>query len=99
MAIWRWKKALFTKNTFTEFSDLKNLQQLHYDAILYTQGLMISSTIAKLANGKSYGQDSNTVREDSADRLINRPFCHVRSGHALLKRTMEYAIRVVVEIP
>ena len=64
VALRRWKKALFSKSTWTEFFAFKhNLQQAHYDAILDTQGLIKSALLCRLANGVSFGRDAKSARE------------------------------------
>lgn len=89
----RWKKALFSKNTWVEFFRFKkNLRQVHYDAVLDTQGLIKSAVIAKLADGQSFGQDSNTAREALAGRLINHPLDIPRNLHAITRNRLVGAL-------
>ena len=89
----RWKKALFSKKTWVEFLRFKkNLQQVHYDAVLDTQGLIKSAVIAKLANGQSYGQNSDTAREALAGRLVNRPLDIPRNLHAISRNRLVGAL-------
>jgi heptosyltransferase I len=89
----RWKKALFSKNTWLEFFKFKkNLCQVHYDAVLDTQGLIKSAVIAKLADGHSYGQDSNTAREALAGRLTNQPLAIPRNLHAISRNRLVGAL-------
>ena len=89
----RWKKALFSKNTWVEFLRFKkNLQQVHYNTVLDTQGLIKSAVIAKLANGQSYGQNSNTAREALAGRLVNRPLDIPRNLHAISRNRLVGAL-------
>src|SRR5450830_1002 len=89
----RWKKALFSKNTWVEFFRFKkNLQQFHYDAVLDTQGLIKSAVIAKLADGQSYGQNSNTAREALAGHLINHPLEIPRDLHAISRNRLVGAL-------
>jgi len=85
----RWKKVLFSKNTWLEFFKFKkNLQQFHYDAILDTQGLIKSAFIAKLARGASFGQDTNTAREGLAGYLVHHPLDIPRNLHAIARNRL-----------
>jgi heptosyltransferase-1 len=89
----RWKKALFSKNTWAEFFKFKKiLQKTHYDVVIDTQGLIKSAVIAKLANGKSFGQNSNTAREALAGRLINQPLDIPRNLHAITRNRLVGAL-------
>ena len=89
----RWKRSLFSKNTWLEFFKFKNhLQKINYDAILDTQGLIKSAVIAQLAHGVSYGQNIHTARESLAGRLVNQPLDIPRNLHAITRNRMVGAL-------
>jgi len=89
----RWKKALFSKNTWLEFFKFKQaLQQIHYDVVLDTQGLIKSAVIAKLASGESFGQDANTSRESLAGHLLKHPLDIPRNLHAISRNRLVGAL-------
>jgi heptosyltransferase-1 len=89
----RWKKALFSKNTWLAFFKFKKaLQLIRYDAILDTQGLIKSAVIAKLARGESFGQDANTAREALSGHLLNHPLDIPRNLHAISRNRLVGAL-------
>ena len=89
----RWKKSLFSKATWVEFFKFKKiLQRVHYDVILDTQGLIKSAVIARLANSKSFGQDSHTAREALSGRLLNHPLNIPRNLHAINRNRLVGAL-------
>ncbi|MDP2070948.1 lipopolysaccharide heptosyltransferase I [Methylotenera sp.] len=93
VAMRRWKKAIFSKNTWVEFLKFKkNLQTCRYDAILDTQGLIKSAVIAKLAHGISYGQNSNTARERLAGYLVRNSLDIPRNLHAITRNRLVGAL-------
>lgn len=84
VAIRRWRKSLFSKQTWQEISHFKNqLQAQQYDYIIDTQTLLKSAVIACLAKGKRYGQGPNTAREWLAGFFYNRRFSVSREQHAV----------------
>jgi heptosyltransferase-1 len=95
----RWKKALCSKNTWLEFLKFKkNLQQMRYDAILDTQGLIKSAVIAKLATGENFGQDANTAREALSGHLLNHPLDIPRNLHAIQRNRLVGALALNYKI-
>lgn len=89
----RWKKALFSKETWLEFFRFKqSMKKVRYDAILDTQGLIKSAVIAKLATGESFGQNANTARESLAGHLLNHPLEIPRNLHAISRNRLVGAL-------
>ena len=99
VALRRWKKSLFSANTWKEFFTFKHaLQQAHYDAILDTQGLIKSALLSRLGHGATYGRDTHSARERLAG-LLYRHTIHVSHQlHAVIRnrrggaRALNYAI-------
>ena len=89
IAMRRWKKAIFSKNTWIQFFNFrKNLRKYRYDVILDTQGLIKSAVVAKLANGVSYGQNANSSREYPAHWLLNQTLEIPRNLHAITRNRL-----------
>ena len=77
VAMRRWKKHIFSQNTWAEISDLKKLfKQNQYDAIIDCQGLLKSALIAKQAlttiKGLKHGYDKNSIREPIASLFYEK---------------------------
>ena len=89
IAMRRWKKAIFSKNTWVQFFNFRrSLRSHYYDAILDTQGLIKSAVIAKLAKGVSYGQNANTSHEYPAHWLLNKKLEIPRNLHAITRNRL-----------
>ena len=72
VAIRRWRKQLFTGNTWSEISlAFGALRTEHYDAIIDTQGLVRSVLLGRLAHGPVYGQNWREAREALSGLLVN----------------------------
>lgn len=89
IAMRRWKKAIFSKNTWVQFFHFRrSLRGNYYDAILDTQGLIKSAVIAKIAKGISYGQNANTSHEYPAHWLLNEKLEISRNLHAISRNRL-----------
>lgn len=86
VAMRRWRKALFSKNTWQEISEAKHLiQQNQYDAIIDTQGLLKSALIAKQAYGVKHGYDKNSIREPLASWFYDKTYAISYQQHAMTR--------------
>ena len=86
VALRRWKKALFSIKTWSEFFAFRRaLQAARYDAILDTQGLIKSALLTRLANGVSYGRNAQSARERLAGFLYHYPICVSHELHAVIR--------------
>jgi heptosyltransferase-1 len=74
VAIRRWRKNLFSKKTYSDFTDFyKLLRGERYDVIIDAQGLFKSLGIAHLAKGKlSTGMDWSSARESWVSLFYTR---------------------------
>jgi len=84
VAIRRWRKALFSAQTWKEISALRHqLGSEHYDLILDTQGLLKSALISKMARAPRHGYDRASIREPIASCFYD--FRHIvsRRQHAV----------------
>lgn len=87
VAIRRWRKSLFSKQTWIEFFAFRKLiQSNQYDFIIDTQGLLKSGLIASLSNSvNKCGYDKVSVREPIASYFYNHHYAVSRDLHAVLR--------------
>jgi heptosyltransferase I len=86
VAMRRWRKALFSKNTWQEIAAFKHLiQQNQYDAIIDTQGLLKSALITKQAHGIKHGYDKNSIREPLASWFYDKKYNISYQQHAVTR--------------
>lgn len=100
VAMRRWKKALFTNKTWSEFFTFRHLLQQHsYDAIIDTQGLLKSAIISTMAQGVSHGQNAQTAREAIAGRLYSHGYDNSYSLHAITRNRQLGALALGYDLP
>ncbi len=64
VAIRRWRKTLWRRETRTEIGEfLQRLREHSYDAVIDTQGLLKSALLTRAARGRRYGLDWASARE------------------------------------
>ncbi len=86
VALRRWRKAIFSKNTWSEISAAKRrIAQQPYDIILDTQGLIKSGLITSMSHGHKHGFDKNSAREPLASHFYNTPHPVARNQHAVAR--------------
>ncbi|MGB7816784.1 MAG: lipopolysaccharide heptosyltransferase I [Methylotenera sp.] len=86
VAIRRWKKHIFSQNTWAEITAFKNLiKQNQYDAIIDTQGLLKSALITCAANGIKHGYDKNSIRESLASWFYDKTYAISYQQHAVVR--------------
>lgn len=84
VAVRRWRKYLFSRNTWHEIAALKKqLSSQPYDVILDTQSLVKSAVLTTLANGKRHGQNYKSARDAMAAFFYNQRHFVSRNQHAL----------------
>ena len=84
IAIRRWRKHLFSRNTWHEIRQFK--QMLHselYDIVLDTQGLIKSAGITRLAQGTRCGFAWDSAWEPLATLAYNKTFSVDKTRHAV----------------
>ena len=100
VAMRRWKKQLFSKNTWAEIGKFKKIiKQNQYDAIIDTQGLIKSALITKQANGVKHGYDKNSIREPIASRFYDKTYTISYHQHAITRNRALAAMSLGYEIP
>ena len=84
VALRRWKKAPFAKETRSAIRDFKSaMSATPYDLVLDTQGLMKSAWITRQARGPKAGYDRRSIREPLAALAYDRRYAVDRALHAV----------------
>jgi heptosyltransferase I len=88
----RWRKNI-TRALYTGelLNFIKTLRQNKYDLIIDAQGLMKSAVLAKIARGKCYGYDKNTIREPIAAWFYKKNIAIAKDQHAIARTRMLFA--------
>ncbi|MDR1646860.1 MAG: lipopolysaccharide heptosyltransferase I [Zoogloeaceae bacterium] len=100
VALRRWRKALFSRQTWREVSAFR--QQLaaeRYLAVLDTQGLLKSALLACRACGRHLGYDAASAREPLAARFYETRFAVPKGQHAVVRNRMLAAAAFDYELP
>lgn len=87
VAIRRWRKSLFSKKTWQEFSAFKQqLQSQQYDFVIDAQGLLKSGLIALLSHSQNKcGYDKHSSRESVASWFYHHKFAISYQQHAVIR--------------
>lgn len=100
VAIRRWRKALFTKNTWAEIKAAKQqISQQQYDIVLDTQGLLKSALLTYLSQGKKHGYDKSSAREPIASYFYDTTHNVSRAQHAVVRNRALAALALGYAIP
>ncbi len=100
VALRRWRKKPFSGATWCEMSAFrKRLQQVPYDLILDTQGLLKSALIACAARGVRHGQNRQSAREPLAALLYDHRHEVPRGGHAVVRNRQLAALALGYPLP
>ncbi len=84
VAIRRWRKHLFKRNTWQEISAYKKqVRQHQYDLIIDSQGLIKSALFQSFARGISVGHSFASAREKIASFFYRRKYYVSKSKHAV----------------
>ncbi len=86
VAVRRWRKALWDKNTWHEINAFKQAVSTQpYDLVIDTQGLIKSALMAYCAQGTRCGQDKTTAREPIASYFYQKKLPVARDQHAVTR--------------
>jgi heptosyltransferase-1 len=89
VAIRRWRKTPFAPGVKAEFSAFKRrLQEVRYDLVLDSQGLIKSAALALLARGPRAGLDWASAREPLASLAYGRRHPAPRALHAITRNRL-----------
>jgi len=100
VAVRRWRKSIFSRNTWREIGDLKaRLKHTHYDAIIDTQGLLKSAIMANFAQGEIHGMDCRSAREPAASLFYRHRHPITRSQHAVQRNRALAASALQYPVP
>lgn len=85
IAIRRWRKSLFSSQTWNEWQAFKRqLQVTQYDAVIDAQGLLKSAFfVTRLARGGKYGYNSKSAREGLSSCFYDKTFDISYNQHAV----------------
>jgi len=100
VAIRRWRKHLFERQTYRQFGDFrKQLQAQEYDLIIDAQGLVKSALITRLAKGVSVGLDESSAREPMVARTYQQKIFIARQQHAITRVRQLFSVALKYELP
>jgi len=100
VAVRRWRKSIFSCDTWREIRDLKiRLKHTHYDAIIDTQGLLKSAVLAKFAQGELHGMNYDSAREPFASLFYKHQYPVDRNQHAVQRNRVLAALALQYPIP
>lgn len=96
----RWRKELFSQRTRAEWKVLRQqLQETKYDLILDAQGLVKSSFLTWLAQGKRAGLDWNSAREPLASLAYQDKHTVNFHQHAIIRMRQLFSLALNYELP
>jgi heptosyltransferase-1 len=100
LAFRRWRKELFSQNTWQEITGFKQLiRQNQYDAIIDTQGLLKSALPMRYALGTKHGYDKHSIREPLASNFYDKTYAISYQQHAVTRNRTLCALSLGYEIP
>ena len=100
VAVRRWRKSLFNKDTWREIRYLKTrLNHTRYDVIIDSQGLLKSALLATLAKGEIHGMDCHSAREPLASIFYRHKHFVARQQHAVQRNRALAAMTLNYTIP
>ncbi len=92
IALRRWRKNMFAKQTREEWKAFKkNLQEREYDLIIDAQGLLKSAFVASFAKGKKVGLNYQSAREPFASWFYKEKFAVAKKQHAVTRVRMLFS--------
>ena len=93
VAMRRWRKQLFSQQTWAEIAQFKQtISAQHYDVVIDTQGLLKSAVIACLAKGERHGYDKHSIREPLASLFYQYTHTISYQQHAVVRNRMLVAM-------
>lgn len=100
-ALRKWRKQLFSKQTWQEWQQFKaQLQAENYDAVIDAQGLLKSALFAtRLAKGKKYGYDKQSAREGISAYFYDEKFAISYQQHAVERIRQLFAAALGYTLP
>ena len=100
VAIRRWRKSLFSKQTWLEIKSLKRqLAAQSYDIVLDTQGLIKSGLLTSFSRGHKHGYDKHSAREPLVSYFYNSKHKVSRAQHAVERNRALAALALNFPVP
>jgi heptosyltransferase-1 len=99
VALRRWKRAVFKRDTWQEIGALRAaLSQQRYDYIIDTQGLLKSALLGANARGPHCGYDRHSAREPLATLFYQHTYPVARHQHAVERNRQLAALALGYEL-
>ncbi len=100
VAIRRWRKSLFSRQTWREISHVKRqLAAQNYDLVLDTQGLIKSGLLTCFSSGRKHGYDRQSAREPLASYFYDANHKVSRAQHAVARNRALAALSLNYPVP
>jgi heptosyltransferase-1 len=100
VAVRRWRKALFSRQTWQEINAVKQkLARQRYDIVLDTQGLLKSGLMTYFSSGHKHGYDRHSAREPLASFFYDTTHQVSRTQHAVARNRALAALAFTYPIP
>lgn len=100
VAMRRWRKAIFNKNTWAEIKKSKQLLSPEaYDLVIDTQGLLKSAIISCQAKGVKHGYDKHSIREPVASYFYDVKHAISYQQHAVVRNRTLVAMSLGYPVP
>jgi len=100
VALRRWRKAWFSKETRSALSDLRQtLNEQSYDLILDAQGLVKSGFLSMFAKGQHAGLDFRSAREPLAALFYRHRYKVNFYQHAVVRMRRLFSLALNYEMP
>lgn len=100
VAIRRWRKALFSKQTWLEIKAAhQQITAERYDIVLDTQGLVKSGLLTYFSRGHKHGYDKNSARESLASYFYDTTHQVSRHQHAVARNRELAALALDYAVP
>lgn len=100
VAIRRWRKSLFSRQTWREISHVKRqLAAQNYDLVLDTQGLIKSGLLTCFSSGCKHGYDRQSAREPLASYFYDTKHKVSRAQHAVARNRALAALSLNYPVP
>jgi heptosyltransferase-1 len=100
VALRRWRKGVFSKETRAEWGALRStLQSREYDLVLDAQGLMKSAFLSWFAKGTRAGLDFSSARESLASLAYQKKHTVNFYQHAVMRMRSLFSLALGYELP
>jgi heptosyltransferase-1 len=100
VALRRWRKKIFSMNTYREWTQCKTqIREQQYDLVIDAQGLLKSAFVARFAKGVRAGFDFQSAREPFASLFYQRNYHVAKKQHAIWRTRNLFSQALGYELP